>query len=465
MKKLSILLLDDEKRITEQISTYLRKKNFNVLSANHPNQAFEILQNTKIDVMISDIMMPDIDGLEVLQRVKQEFPDTEVIMISGHGDMDTVISAIRHGAVDYLRKPFGPLDIQLAIERTGKFLILQDKLQTVEGKLQIAENRSSLISRELESTIQKDFIGISDSIKAVLNLAERAAKDKDISVLITGENGTGKEIIARIIHYSGPVKENAFFPVNSSAIPETLLESEFFGHIKGAFTGAEKNKQGCFELASGGTLFLDEIADMPFSLQAKLLRALEEKRIKQVGGTREIKVDVRIISATNKDLKKLIEESKFRLDLYHRINTLEINIPPLRERTEDIKPLLEHYIAFFAKKKKKKAPQISENLVKELKNYSFPGNVRELKNMVERALILTDNDILNIDDFIIDFKNSKTIMNNTLNLEDLEQTSIREALKKSDYNQTKASKLLGISKDALFRRIKKFDMNIRKEIE
>ena len=465
MKDLTILLLDDEKRITDQISAYLLKKKFNVLIANHPEEAFEILNSSKIDIMISDIMMPDIDGIEVLKKVKIDFPETEVIMISGHGDMDTVISAIRHGAVDYLRKPFGPLDIQLAIERTGKFLDMQNKLQTTEYKLQKAENRSSLISRELEYKIEKDFIGISKGIKSVLDLAVKASKDKDISVLITGENGTGKEIIARIIHFSGPAKENAFYPVNSSAIPESLLESEFFGHVKGAFTGAEKNKQGCFELASGGTLFLDEIADMPYSLQAKLLRALEEKKIKQVGGSREIKVDVRIISATNKNPKKLIDENKFRMDLYHRINTLEIHIPPLRERTEDIKPLLEHYVTFFARKKKKQVPEISENLVRELKNYSFPGNVRELKNMVERALILTDKNVLSIDDFIIDFKNSKTISQNSLNLDNLEQESIKEALRKSDFNQTKAAKILGISKDALFRRIKKFNLNIKKELE
>jgi len=466
MNSLAILILDDEKKITDRLSSFLRKKKFSVFTANSPGTAFNILQDNKIDILISDIMLPEMNGIEVLQKVKVEYPEIEVIMISGHGDMDTVIEATRNGAVDYIRKPFGPLDIQLAIERTGKYVTLQSHLHNVENKLQIAENQKSLINRQLENLIEKDLIGESRAIKNVLKMALKSAEDKDVSVLITGENGTGKEIIARIIHYASPRKRNAFFPVNSAAIPEHLLESEFFGHKKGAFTGATENKKGCFELACGGTLFLDEIADMPLSLQSKLLRALEEKRIKPVGSDKEIEVDVRIISATNKHIDKLVEDDKFRIDLYHRINTLIIEIPPLRKRKEDIKPLLNHFVTQFARRKNKPIPQIDPNLIKELKNYTFPGNVRELRNMVERALILTNSDQLSIGDFncSLNFSKTKQAAIHTLNLHDLEITAIKEALSQTNFNQVQAAALLGISNDALFRRIKKYKIQIEKNI-
>jgi two-component system, NtrC family, response regulator AtoC len=465
MNSLKILILDDEKKITDRLSKYLIKKNFNVFTANMPGEAFNILDAKKIDILISDIMLPEMNGLEVLKTVKTKYPEIEVIMISGHGDMDTVIEATRNGAVDYIRKPFGPLDIQLAIERTSKYVKIQSHLHIVENKLQVIENQRSLINRELENLIEKDLIGISKSIKSVLDMALKAAQDKDVSVLITGENGTGKEIIARIIHYASPRKTNAIFPVNSAAIPEHLLESEFFGHKKGAFTGAIENKKGCFELANGGTLFLDEIADMPLSLQSKLLRALEEKKIKPVGSHQEINVDVRIISATNKNIDKLVDDNEFRIDLFHRINTLIIKIPPLRERTEDIKPLLNHFVAYFAKRKNKPIPGIDPELVKEMKKYSFPGNVRELRNMVERALILFDGKNLTLDDFNFALNTRLTYnsISSTTNLEEMEIATIKCVLKKTNFNQVKAAKQLGISNDALFRRIKKYKIQIEKK--
>ncbi len=458
MSNLKILILDDETRITEKLKYHLDKRNFEVYTANTPNEGFQVLEAQHPGILILDIMLPGMNGLDVLQKVKVEYPGTEVIMISGYGDMDMVIEAMRKGASDFIRKPFQVMDIQVAVERTGKFVELQNKLEK-------AEDRGSLVSKELEGMIEKDFIGESEAIKRVIKIALKAAKDKDVNVLVTGENGTGKEIISRIIHYGSPRNEQVFAPVNSSAIPSTLLESEFFGHVKGAFTDAREDKKGYFELANNGTLFLDEIADMPFALQAKLLRAIEENKIKKVGSNKEIPVDVRIISATNKDIEKLMEEEKFRIDLYHRINTIEINIPPLRERPEDIKPLLNHFVESFARKKSMPVPIINSDLIQKLQSYHFPGNVRELRNMVERALILLDGEELLPEDFPLKGENKNTTLKfDSLCLEKNEQKLIIEALKRCDMNQTQAAELLCISRDALKRKIKKLGIEIDKNI-
>ncbi len=458
MSKLKILIVDDEVRITEKLQYHLGKRGFLVYTANTPHDGFKELEDKNPAILILDIMLPGMNGLDVLERVKEEFPQTEVIMISGYGDMDMVIEAMRKGASDFIRKPFQVMDIQVAVERTGKFVELQNKLEH-------AENRGSLVSKELEGLIDKDFIGESEAIKKVLKTALKAAKDGDVNVLVTGENGTGKEIISRIIHYGSPRAEQVFAPVNSSAIPSTLLESEFFGHVKGAFTDARDDKKGYFELTNKGTLFLDEIADMPFSLQAKLLRAIEENKIKRVGGAKEIPVNVRIISATNKNIDQLIDENKFRIDLYHRINTIEIKIPPLRQRVEDIEPLLEHFVDSICTKKNLEVPVIHPALIKKLKAYHFPGNVRELRNMVERALILMEGKELNVDDFPLKGENkSSGNIPETLCLEKNELFLIKEALKRCDFNQTHAAELLCISRDALKRKIKKFDIEIDKHI-
>jgi DNA-binding NtrC family response regulator len=464
MEPLKVLVVDDEIKITEQLNRRLTRKGFIVFEANDSRNAFRILETQKIDIALLDFMIPhDLNGIEILKRIKSEFSATEVIMVSGQDDIDVVIEAQRQGAIDFVRKPFNLSDIFFAIERTGKYVHLLNRLNTIE-------DQKSLISRELEGIIHRDFIGVSPQIKRVIQLAMKVARDRDASVLITGENGTGKEILARIIHYASERQKHVFVPVNSSAIPDTLIESEFFGHKKGAFTDAKEDKKGFFEMASGGTLFLDEIADMPYSLQAKLLRAMEERKVKRIGDNREISVDLRIISATNKNIEKMIEDEKFRLDLYHRINTFILEIPPLRERPEDVEPLLRHFVEDLCNKKKKQMPVIKPELIEQLKRYNFPGNVRELRNMTERALILYDGKSLSQGDFSIKIgeshqKESPTIPAiKSFNLDENEKSIIEEALRETDGNQIKASDLLGISRDALKHRLKKHGIIIQRVV-
>lgn len=318
-----------------------------------------------------------------------------------------------------------------------------------------ATNLCSLVPDE----VGLEFIGVSDSAARVVNLALAAAQDRDVSVLITGENGTGKEIIARLIHLASERAGAPFVPVNSAAIPESLLESEFFGHVKGSFTGAHDSKKGHFEQANGGTLFLDEIADMPTQLQAKLLRALEQKVIKKVGGVREISLDLRVISATNQDVLHLIDENRFRRDLFHRLNTIEINIPPLRERKEDIEPLTRWFMSSFAEKKGLDSPELKPEWFEQLYNYDFPGNVRELRNLVERALILSG---MGSSDSLKLFPGHTGTRRHMTLAPEVEK--IREALIDADMNQNVAAQNLGISRDALIRRMKKYHITISKQV-
>ena len=455
---ITVLVIDDERSFTEEMLELLQKKEYKAFAANTARQGLNILKCREIDLLILDIRLPGVNGLDILKEVKEIYPKLEVIIVSAHGDMESVIRAMRLGALDYLRKPFRHVDFQIAIERTQKFLDLNRKLRVMEEK-------NSLISKSLGEKIERDFIGESQKIQEVLELAITASEFPGTNVLITGESGTGKENIARIIHYSSNRKDNVFCAVNSSAITESLLESEFFGHKKGSFTGAINDKKGFFEVSDQGTLFLDEIADMPFSLQAKILRAIEEKKITRVGETEQIKVDFRIIAATNHDIDQLVSEKKFRLDLVHRLNTLHIHIPPLRERKEDVEPLLKHFVSEFSVRMNKLHLKIDKNVVGMLKKYQFPGNVRELKNMTERAVILLKGDLLTVQDFPIKTSVSSPagISNEVLTMQEQEVRMLRQALKNHGYNQKAAAEALGITRDSLMRRMKKHNIRIKKE--
>jgi transcriptional regulator with PAS, ATPase and Fis domain len=324
------------------------------------------------------------------------------------------------------------------------------------------EEKNSLISKTLEEKIDRQFIGVSPQILEVFEQAITAANYPEANVLITGESGTGKENIARIIHFSSVRKDHMLCAVNSSAITESLLESEFFGHKKGSFTGAINDKMGFFEVSNQGTIFLDEIADMPLNLQAKILRATEEKVITRVGDTNPIYTDFRIISATNHDIDKSVKKNKFRLDLFHRLNTLHIHIPALRERPEDIKPLLIHFVDFYTSKFNKASLRIKKEVFKILAEYDFPGNVRELRNMTERAVILCKGNVLGINDFPIKLQKDPMSESqiDSVNLKSHEISLIRKALQNCKYNQKAAADILGITRDALIRKMKKHEITV-----
>lgn len=458
--KIQILILDDEKQFTEELYEFFQNSGFETFEANTEREARKILSNHDIDLLILDVRLPGVNGLDILKDMKIQYPTMEVVVVSAHGDMDTVIKAMRLGAFDYLRKPFRHIDIQIAIERTQKYLQMQRRLKHME-------ERNSLISKNLEEKIDRQLIGVSPQIQEVFEQAITASNYPDTNVLITGESGTGKENIARIIHYSSVKKDHIFCAVNSSAITDSLLESEFFGHKKGSFTGAIVDKMGFFEVCNKGTLFLDEIADMPFNLQAKILRAIEEKVITRVGDTSQIHTDFRIISATNHDIEKRVEDKKFRLDLLHRLNTLHIHIPALRERPEDIEPLLIHFIDLYTLKFNKPKLKVDREVFSELVKYDFPGNVRELRNMAERAVILCKSSTLGIIDFSVKQKKSEVIApdDDIVNLKDQEIKIIRKTLNDCKYNQKLAADMLGITRDALIRKMKKYNISVNRNVE
>jgi DNA-binding NtrC family response regulator len=457
-EKIKILVVDDEQRVRDEISEFLTDNNYEVYKAGAPSEAFLILKEKEVHIVILDIKLPEMDGLTALQVIRENYPDTEVIMISGHGDMNSVIEAMRHDAADFFPKPFRLMDINLAIQRTTRYLDLQNKYKELEKNY-------SLISGEIQKSIGHQLIGKSKGMKKVISMMSKVGNVENTTVLITGESGTGKELVARGIHFMSNRSKQYFHSVNCSAIPESLFESEFFGHKKGSFTGAVENKAGWFEIANKGTLFLDEIGDMPLSQQAKLLRILEERKVSRVGSHEKIDVDVRVIAASNQELMRMSHEKKFRLDLYHRISSFVIDLPPLRERKEDIPMLLQYFIDYYSKHLAKEIKRIDPAIEKELLGYAFPGNIRELRNLVERAIIISEKGILNLSDFQIGKVDPVGSADFSLPAEDIwdleiaERRLITKALERSNNNKSKAAELLNISWQSLDRRLKKFDIS------
>lgn len=454
MNSLKILIVDDEKRIRDELYDFLTENGYEVYLAGLPSEALNILQNSEIDILILDIKLPEMDGLTLLEKVKSEYQDIEVIMITAHGNMDSVIKAMRRGAFDFFQKPFRLIDVLGAIERTKKYIM-------VTSRLKEAELNYSLVSKELKKIVGHPIIGESEEIKNLVSMMGKVAKSDTTSVMITGESGTGKELAARGIHLLSSRKNKYFQCVNCSSIPDNLFESEFFGYKKGAFTGAYEDKIGWFEISDKGTLFLDEIGDMPIQFQAKLLRVIEDRQVRRIGGNKEHPIDIRIVSATNQNLEKMIENSTFRKDLYYRLNTFKVHIPPLRERKEDIPLLIDYYLKYFSDSMKKRIKKIDSEIYLHLSNHNFPGNVRELKNLIERAVILCEGNKLSMNHFPEMQPNKEPEdKRSDFDLEENEKKLITKALEYTKNNKSKAAELLNITWQSLNRRIKRHNIKL-----
>ncbi len=461
MNLFNVLVLDDEKPILDVISLHLSNTgNLKVFKAAKPSEAFKIMASNHVDIAIIDIKLPEISGIEVLKKIKEVHPGCEVIMISGHGDMETVVECMRHGAIDYFSKPFELKAIQVSVERTMKIIGLQSELK--QANTVITE-----LARTMKGAYGQFITGKSLAMKQVMANINMFARSDYQPVLITGETGTGKEVAANHLHNLSSRRDKGFFAFNCAAIPELLFESELFGYKKGAFSGADTDKPGWFEIASNGTLFLDEIAEMPVNLQTKLLRVIEERKVWKLGAVKPIDVNVRIIAATNHNIQEAIFAGKFRKDLYYRLNIFEISLPPLRERREDIPVLAEEFMKYFSISIKKPNMKLAPGVLEALTNYDFPGNVRQLRNMMERAVMLANDNVLEIFHFLLpetpgDVKQQKkggqASINQDLNLDYNEKYLIEKALLKTNNNKTKAAKELGITVQSLIRRLEKFNI-------
>ncbi len=453
MRKHKILVVDDEHLIRWSLEQNLKKQGYEVFIAGSGEDALRLVRDESPDLVLLDIQLPGINGLEVLEKIKDQEDDVIVIMVTALGVLETAVKAMRMGAYDYLNKPFN-LD-ELAI-------VIRKALETGELKREVAHLRSEQTRRYGIGNL----IAESRHMKNVLAMVEKIARSDASTVLIQGESGTGKELIAKAIHWESARAEKPFMAINCAAVPETLLESELMGHEKGAFTDAKSQKKGLFETADGGTIFLDEIGDMEPGMQAKLLRVLEERSFRRVGGTKEIPVDVRIVSATNKDLLKAMEEKTFRNDLYYRIQVIPIYLPPLRERKDDIPPLTRHFINHFNREFGKNVSSVSKMAEKFLLEYPWPGNIRELKNVIERALILENEETLLLEHLPQEIVNrtsgaasgpvSFRLPAEGIDIEDVERELIRQALEVSEGNQSKAARKLNLGIDAFRYRMKKF---------
>ena len=457
----NLLVVDDEPGMREFLEIMLRKEEYNVKVASNGEEAIDMLQKETFDLAIVDIQMPGVNGIEVLKNTRENHPNTTIIMITAFASHESAIEAMKLGAYDYITKPFKIDEIKLVISKA------LDKKNL--------EQENTRLKKELESKYGfENIIGTSSAIKQIFALIKRVSELK-VNVLITGESGTGKELVARAIHYSGNRSEGPFIPVNCGAIPETLIESEFFGHAKGAFTGANRDKKGLFEDASGGTLFLDEIGDLPLHLQVKLLRVLEERKVRPLGKTESVSIDVRVISATNKKLEQEIMEGKFREDLFYRLNVIKIAIPSLRERKEDIPSLSMHFVDKYAGEMGKEIKGISNDALEDLEKYHYPGNIRELENIIARCVALESGDVINRDSLPnLATDNEYIDLTDTINasdsidsvLGDVEKQIIENALKSSQGNKTEAAKMLGITLRSLRYRLAKhriYDEQLNKE--
>jgi two-component system response regulator AtoC len=446
-KRAKILVVDDEAVIRESLRDWLSDVSYEVFTAENGSQALEIIEREGLGIVITDLVMPGMDGIELMKRAKEIVPNIEVIIITAYGSIPTAISAMREGAYDYIEKPFCPERAELLIEKL------------VEHQELVKENLS--LQQKLGERYKfENIIAKSPKMQRVIEMIKVVAKS-NATVLITGESGTGKELVARAIHSQSHRQSKPFIAVSCAALPESLLESELFGHEKGSFTGAYAQKKGKFEIADRGTLFLDEVGEMSTNIQVHLLRVLEEKEFTRVGGNEPIKVDVRVISATNEDLKQAIVNGQFREDLYYRLNVVTIELPPLRERRDEIPLLAEHFLKKFTTENQKAINGFSPEATDFLLKYDWPGNVRELENAVERAVILAKNSYIEVADLPHEnlFRTGSTLWGQML--KGVEKSHIMNILAQTGGNYSQAARILGISRMTLYNKTRAYGLDVK----
>ncbi len=450
MRNETLLIVDDEQAQLNTLAGYLRKQGYKCSVAANGTEAVDIVRTSAVDLVITDMRMPDMDGLGVLRNIRSLNPEITVIVMTAFGSVEDAVTAMKEGAEDYLQKPLNLDEVDLII---GK---------TLEKKRIIQENL--LLKEALKQRYQfKNLISGSGEMEEVLNLAGRASTSR-ANVLIRGESGTGKEVIARAIHLAGPRSDHPFVAINVAAVPENLVESEFFGHEKGAFTGADRQRMGRFETADQGTLFIDEIGNIPISVQVKLLRVLQEQSFERVGGNNTVKVNVRVIAATNQDLEMMLKAGTFREDLFYRLNVISIPIPPLRQRRSEIPLFIDHFIRKYRHDEHKSVEGVSQEAMDILMKYFYPGNVRELENLIHRGVVLTRSRYLQPEDFPPYIRDRKKEKRQAITaslpeqVEALERTLIHEALEKANGNQSEAARRLVITERNLRYKIQKYQL-------
>ncbi len=445
-----ILIVEDEESLGASLRRVLIRDGYEVDVVYTGESALEIFSSYSYDIVLTDIILPGMDGIELLRKIKEQKPDQIVIIMTAFASLETSIEALRAGAYDYIIKPLIHDEVKQVIRNALKQRTLQSENIILKRQIKRIYDFSNIVCESLQ-------------MKRIVEEVKKIADAKS-NILILGETGTGKELFARAVHFSSNRADRPFIPINCSAIPENLLETELFGYVKGAFTGATSSKKGLFEVANGGTVFLDEIGNLSMSLQAKLLRVIEDREIRPVGGTQSIKVDLRFISATNIDIEKTIREGRFREDLYYRINIITIKLPPLRERKEDIEPLVRFFIKRYSDEIGKKIIDIDDNALRVLKDYSWPGNVRELQNIIERAVLIADDSVLRTQHLPENLKARGDFLSyaleNRLSIEDYTKAFI---LKYQDlYNEQQIADMLGITRKSLWEKRKRWGIQRKK---
>jgi DNA-binding NtrC family response regulator len=443
-KKTKLLVVDDEDIVRESLCDWLSSVGYKVLTASCAEEAIEIIKHKEVKIMIADLIMPGINGIELMKKAREIVPTISTVIITAHGTIQTAITAIREGAYDFIEKPFCPEKVELIIRNLVEHHNLIEENISLRQKVEDRHNFEGIIAKSPKMT------KIFDLIKTVA--------PTHTTILITGESGTGKEVVARAIHHQSQRHSKPFIVTSCAALPETLLESELFGYEKGSFTGAVDRRKGKFEAADKGTLFLDEIGEIDANTQVHLLRALEEKKITRIGSNEEIQVDVRIIAATNKNLRTLIEQEKFREDLYYRLNVVTIDLPPLRTRREDILPLAEHFLKKYAKQNNSPVKSFSPEVVEFMLNYDWRGNVRELENMIERGVVLSKDKTITLTELPQELTSLAPAEGKTL--EALEKNHILKVLEETGGNIAKTAKILGIHRMTLYNKLKKYDIHV-----